>query len=294
MASGEAIEPGYPGYVAPASVAPEMSSPQSAVSWGAVFAGGVTAAALAAILALFGAGLGLATVSPWAGAGVSATTFTVLAAIWLIVVQWVSSAFGGYMAGRLRTKWVAVHTDEVFFRDTAHGFLAWAVGTLIGVAVLAMATGAVVNNGPHVAATMAASNNTATRYYVDLLFRQNTGGETAVAGASVPGMTDQEMRQEAGAILAEGVANGGVSTTDGTYLAQLVSEKTDLAPADASARVADVLNREHADVVKAKQVADASRKAASGAAIYTFISLLIGAFIASVAGAIGGRLRDNY
>lgn len=294
MASGEAIEPGYPGYVAPVSAAPEMSSPQSAVSWGAVFAGGVTAAALAAILALFGAGLGLATVSPWAGAGVSATTFTVLAAIWLIVVQWVSSAFGGYMAGRLRTKWVAVHTDEVFFRDTAHGFLAWAVGTLIGVAVLAMATGAVVNNGTHVAATMAASNNTATRYYVDLLFRQNTGGETAVAGASVPGMTDQEMRQEAGAILAEGVANGGVSTTDGTYLAQLVSEKTDLAPADASARVADVLNREHADVVKAKQVADASRKAASGAAIYTFISLLIGAFIASVAGAIGGRLRDNY
>jgi hypothetical protein len=291
MAPGEAIEPGY---AAPASTAPEMSSPQSAVSWGAVFAGGVTAAALAAILALFGAGLGLATVSPWAGAGVSATTFTVLAAIWLIVVQWVSSAFGGYMAGRLRTKWVAVHTDEVFFRDTAHGFLAWAVGTLIGVAVLAMASGTVVNNGAHVAAAMTASNNTATRYYVDLLFRQNAGGETAVVGASVPGMTDQEMRQEAGAILAEGVANGGVSTTDGTYLAQLVSEKTGLAPADASARVTDVLNREHADVVKAKQVADASRKAASGAAIYTFISLLIGAFIASVAGAIGGRLRDNY
>jgi hypothetical protein len=293
MASGEAIEPGYPGYVAPASVAPEMSSPQSAVSWGAVFAGGVTAAALAAILALFGAGLGLATVSPWAGAGVSATTFTVLAAIWLIVVQWVSSAFGGYMAGRLRTKWVAVHTDEVFFRDTAHGFLAWAVGTLIGVAVLAMATGAVVNNGTHVVTSMAASNNTATRYYVDLLFRQNAGGETAV-GTSLPGVTDQEMRQEAGAILAEGVANGGVSTTDGMYLAQMVSEKTGLAPADASARVTDVLNREHADVVKARQVADASRKAASGAAIYTFISLLIGAFIASVAGAIGGRLRDNY
>jgi hypothetical protein len=291
MAPDEAIEPGY---IAPASAAPEISSTQSGVSWGAVFAGGITAAAISAILALFGAGLGLATVSPWAGAGVSATTFTVLAAIWLIVVQWVSSAFGGYMAGRLRTKWVAVHTDEVFFRDTAHGFLAWALGTLIGVAVLAMATGAVVNNGAHVASTMTVSNNTATRYYVDLLFRQNAGGNTTVTGISAPGMTDQEMRQEAGAILAEGVANGGVSTTDGTYLAQLVSEKTGLAPADASARVTDVLNREHADVVKAKQVADASRKAASGAAIYMFISLLIGAFIASVAGAIGGRLRDNY
>src|SRR5580698_6325744 len=290
MLPGEAFEPGYPGYIAPANVEPEISSTQSGVSWGAVFAGGVTAAALSAILALFGAGLGLATVSPWAGAGVSAATFTVLAAIWLIVVQWVSSAFGGYMAGRLRTKWVAVHTDEVFFRDTAHGFLAWAVGTLIGVAVLTMATGSVVNNGAHVAASMTSSGNVANRYYVDLLFRQNAGGETAATGISAPGMTDQQMRQEAGTILAEGVVNGAVSTTDGTYLAQLVSQKTGLAPADASARVTDVLNREHADVVKAKQVADASRKAASGAAIYTFISLLIGAFIASVAGAIGGRL----
>ena len=110
---------------------PDISSTQSGVSWSAVFAGGVTAAAISIILVLFGTGLGLASVSPWAGAGVSATTFTVLAAIWLIIVQWVSAMFGGYMAGRLRTKWVAVHTDEVFFRDTAHGFLAWALGTLI-------------------------------------------------------------------------------------------------------------------------------------------------------------------
>ncbi len=26
------------------------------------------------------------------------------------------------MTGRLRTRWVGIHTDEVFFRDTAHGF----------------------------------------------------------------------------------------------------------------------------------------------------------------------------
>ena len=114
----------------------EISAPQSGVAWSAVFAGGVTAAAISVILLVFGTGLGLATVSPWPGAGVSATTFTVIAAIWLIIVQWVSSFFGGYMAGRLRTKWVAVHNDEVFFRDTAHGFLAWALGTLIVVGVL--------------------------------------------------------------------------------------------------------------------------------------------------------------
>jgi hypothetical protein len=292
-----------PRFAAAASDEVANSSPVSDVSWPAVFAGGITAAAISAILVIFGAGLGLASVSPWAGAGVSATTFTVLAAIWLVITQWVSSAFGGYMAGRLRTKWVGVHTDEVFFRDTAHGFLAWALGTLIAVGLFTSLSTAAAGTGAH-AAAMAASNPTADRYYVDLLFRQNAGATTAAeddgsilgnppaappASAPVP-----DMREQAATILAEGAVNGGVSQTDSAYLAQLVAQRTGLAPADAQARVNDVLMRETADEVKAKQMADATRKAASAAAIYTFISLLIGAFIASVSGAIGGRLRDIY
>jgi hypothetical protein len=283
--------------VTSASYSPvQTASPQSGVSWAAVFAGGITAAAISVILGIFGAGMGLASISPWQGSGVSAATFTVLAAIWLIIVQWVSALFGGYMAGRLRTKWVSVHTDEVFFRDTAHGFLAWALGTLIVVGVLAGLGGSAASGGAHVAASVAASNSTANTYYVDLLFRQNANpaAPAPATGISEPGVSDQQLHDEAGVILAEGVTNGGVSSTDSAYLAQLVSQITGLAPADAQARVSDVLAREQADVVKAKQLADASRKAASGAAIYTFISLLIGAFIASVAGAIGGRLRDHY
>ena len=46
---------------------------------------------------------------------------------------------GGYVAGRLRTRWVGVHTHEIFFRDTAHGFLAWALATVIGAGFLAAA-----------------------------------------------------------------------------------------------------------------------------------------------------------
>jgi hypothetical protein len=298
MSLSETIVPGY----AEPLVEPDLSSTQSGVSWSAVFAGGVTAAAVSIILLLFGTGLGLASVSPWAGSGVSATTFTVLAAIWLIIVQWVSAMFGGYMAGRLRTKWVAVHTDEVFFRDTAHGFLAWALGTLIVVGVLSAATGSAVTNGTRVAASVA-SSSAANTYYVDLLFRVNAPavaangsvlGNANAAPMPIPALSDQQMRSEAAAILTEGLSNGGVSSADSAYLAQLVSEKTGLAPADAQARVSDVLNREQAAVVKAKQVADASRKAASEAAIYMFVSLLIGAFIASVAGAIGGQWRDMY
>jgi hypothetical protein len=281
------------------------SSPVSGVSWPAVFAGGITAAAVSVILLLFGAGLGLSSVSPWPHSGVSATTFTVLAAIWLIIVQWVASLFGGYMAGRLRTKWVGVHTDEVFFRDTAHGFLAWSLGTLIVAGMLAMAAAGATGTGTQAAATLAA-NNSQNAYFVDELFRQNVNPNAAADGGSalapaapasaadVTGLSDAQVRAQAATILAEGVTNGGVDATDTAYLTQLVSGRTGLAPADAQARVTDVLNQEQAAIAKTKQVADAARKASAMAAIYTFVSLLIGAFIASVAGAIGGRLRDTY
>jgi hypothetical protein len=270
---------------------PALPGNNSAVSWGAVFAGGVSAAAVAAILGIFGAGLGLASVSPWRGQGMSVGGFTVLAAIWLIIVQWVASFVGGYMAGRLRTKYVAVHTDEVFFRDTAHGFLAWALAVLFAVAAL----GAVGQTGANAGAQAASSvaNMLPNSYYTDLLFRQPPGGGPLV-GTSAPGVTNQELYSQAGSILAEEVARGGVPADDQAYLAQLVSEKTGLSSADAQARVTDVLNRQLGDVIRAKQLANAARKAASGALVYGFVSLLIGAFIASVAGAVGGRLRDTY
>jgi hypothetical protein len=291
-----------PAYVAGSAAPVTDDQAASGVSWPAVFAGGVTAAAVSVILLLFGTGLGLSSISPWPHQGVSASTFTVLAAIWLIVVQWVAAIFGGYMAGRLRTKWVGLHTDEVFFRDTAHGFLAWAVGTLIVAAMLSMAAAGAAGTGTQAAATVAA-NTPQTTYFVDELFRQNAN-PAAANGASLlapqgaepspPNVSSQDMPGEAAAILAEGATNGGVNQTDATYLAQLVSERTGLAPADAQARVQDVLNQEQAAITKAKQAADAARKTSATAAIYLFVSLLIGAFIASVSGAIGGRLRDTY
>jgi hypothetical protein len=271
----------------------------SGVSWGAIFAGGVTASAISILLLVFGGGLGLSSVSPWSGAGVSATTFTVLAAIWLVIVQWVSSAFGGYMAGRLRTKWTGVHTDEVFFRDTAHGFLAWALATVLAVGLIGAATSSGVAGGAHLA-TQAASNSSSNSYYVDELFRQPvaaTGAQPAAdngAAAMVTGLPDQAVRAQAGVILARDAAMGTMPDADNAYLVQLVSGRTGLSPTDAQTRVNNVLGQVQADTAQAKKVADAARKASAMAAIFTFVSLLIGAFIACVAGAIGGRLRDTY
>jgi len=112
----------------------------SLISWGAVIAGGMAAAAVTLVLLAFGAGLGFAVVSPWANEGVSATTFKVGAGVYLIVVAMLASTVGGLIAGRFRSRWVRAHRNEVFFRDTAHGFLAWAVATVIAAALLGAAT----------------------------------------------------------------------------------------------------------------------------------------------------------
>src|SRR3984885_1234554 len=123
--------------------APEISvnneANSSGVSWAAIIAGGFVTAALSLILLALGAGLGLSSVSLWSNVGASASTVGTAAIVWLILMQVMSSSMGGYLAGRLRTKWASIHTDEVYFRDTAHGFLAWAVALVITAAFLASA-----------------------------------------------------------------------------------------------------------------------------------------------------------
>ena len=147
---------------------------QSAVSWGAIAAGAVGAAALALLLIAFGAGLGLSAVSPWSDSGVSASTFKTGTGIYLVIVAVMSSAVGGYLAARLRTKWVGAHTHEVFFRDTAHGFIAWAFATLLSASALSSVTGYLANGtaaGVGGAASQAARSVNPADIYVDKLFR---------------------------------------------------------------------------------------------------------------------------
>lgn len=114
----------------------------------------MAALSLTVVLTSLGTGLGLTTISAWPNSGASATTFTISAGIGLIVVQWLSAALGGFITGRLRTKWAGVHTHEVYFRDTAHGFLSWALTTIVGAVLLAAATSSVVSGGVRAASTV--------------------------------------------------------------------------------------------------------------------------------------------
>lgn len=181
---------------------PEASveSSAAAVEWAAITGGALAAIGVTIIVVALGPGLGLATVTPWSFGATPPPTFGIAAGIWLIVTQWLSSGLGGYMAGRLRKKWVGIRTDEVFFRDTAHGFLAWALATTIVVALL-------------------------------MLGSAITAAAASAAGAVAPSVTPEAV--------------------------------------------------------------EAARKAAIGFSFYSSLSLLIGAFIGGVAGALGGFHRDD-
>jgi hypothetical protein len=132
-------------------------SPVSAVSWPAIFAGATTAIAVSLILLTLGSGLGLAALAPWPRMGLSGTAFTVMTGLWLIITQWISSAVGGYLTGRLRVKWAGVHTHEVFFRDTAHGFITWAAATVAAAGLATSAVASAGSAGVGVAAPVAAA-----------------------------------------------------------------------------------------------------------------------------------------
>jgi len=266
----------------------------SATSWGAILAGALVAISVSLILVVLGAGLGFAAVSPWPNAGASATGFTVAGTIWLIVTQWLSAAVGGYLVGRLRQRWLAMHTHEVFFRDTAHGLVTWSLATLVVATVFAGSAASLLQGGAQatggvVRGAMASANAAAPDPYdLDKLFRN-----PAPSGSeSSPRLSDAKM--EVTHIAASAVTSGAVSAEDRAYLANLVAGTTGAAQEDAQKRVDDFIQSVQAAAAKAKAAADAARKAALSLALYTTLALLIGAFIASVAAAIGGHLRDEH
>jgi hypothetical protein len=231
-----------------------------------------------------GTGLGLSSVSPYSGSGISASTVGSSAIIWLIVMEILSSAMGGYLAGRLRTKWASIHSDEVYFRDTAHGFLAWATAFVIAVAFLATAATTMIGSGSALANQASASAGQSraegldpNAYFVDSLFR---------ADANKPDMTNAAIPVEAGAIFTHALAQGEMSAADKSYLDQLVSARTGLPQTEADKRVSDVFSN-------AQQSVEAARKATAHALLWVFLALLIGAFCASFSATIGGRQRDH-
>lgn len=267
----------------------------SPLSWSAIACGAFVAAVVSLALALLGSSLGFATASPWVENHAKEISFTVKAASWLIVMQWAASALGGYLTGRFRCRWTNVTRDEVMFRDSAHGLLMWAIATLFTAAFLASSTAAVLGVGADAAGKVAAGaaagaasgkmqdGDNAVGYYADSLMR------TTLAGSSV---SDPGLRDETGRILMNGLNNDGVTDDDRAYLARQVAVRTGMTEAEAGDRVDETIARMEQVKAEAKTAADKARKTVARVSIFTFLSMLVGAFIACVAAIMGGRRRD--
>ena len=267
----------------------------SAVSWPAMIAGGFVAAAFTLLLLALGAGIGFSVVSPWSGLPDMTTTKAALVGgIYMAVTAVMASALGGYVTGRLRVRWTRTPLDEVYFRDTAHGVLAWAFATVMGAALLASAatvvgSGAAANPAPAGTATA----NDITAPFLDRLFRPNyaalTGGTgQQAAGVFAAGRDLAADRDVARRMLLTFRERGHteLSADDRQYLVQMVMARTGLPQADAERRVAAV----EAD---ARAALDNARRIAMQLSFWLVAAMFLGAFAAGLAATEGGAARDG-
>lgn len=289
------MEPAFDSRATGALLGQPGAPSRSATSWSAIIAGAVVATAVSVVLLALGSGLGFAASSPWPGAGVSLGSFAVTTAIWLIVMQWLASGAGGHIAGRLGTRWIGTHTHEVLFRDTAHGFVTWAVANVLVTVVIVAAFAAAVSGGVRTASTVAAGSAgglepAATPAYVyglDRLLRPAMPTAAPAPGAA-------EVRAQITHIMAQALnSTRVVSGDDRTYLAGLVVARTGVAADEAQGRVHEFIATANQAAARVRRSADAARQAAARGALLLALALTIGAFIACLSAALGEKRRDE-
>lgn len=304
-----------------AGVVNENEDVDSAVSWAAILAGATASAAISLILVAFGVGVGFSVVSPWSDQGVSATTFTISAGLYLIVIAMLSSTIGGYLAGRLRSRWTTVHEHERYFRDSAHGVVTWALATVVTAALLGGATTAIIGAaGSGFASGAPIAARSLTDGSIDTLLRPAPGRANTATPAPSPSQVNQQAadqatspiatgqntpnlqggtipasaapqgnanRGEIGRILAAGLGrNGSVSDSDKSYLASVVAARTGLTQQEAEQRV-------NQTITQAKAAAETMRKSARNFAFWLAFAMLAGALSAALAAIEGGNLRNR-
>lgn len=284
-----------------------------AISWGAIFSGATVAVALALILFLLGVRLGLSSISPWTNNGIAASTLGVSAIFWLSFTQLAAYGMGGYLTGRLRTRWLSMHADEVYFRDAAHGFLTWALASLATAVLIASIIGTGVQSAavltsevPSNISTSLSAKNIKSQglnpnpiaspidYFMSSLLRKSSNA-TIVADGNIN--LSNDIKSEIAIIFMNAIRNGDMPASDVAYASQFVSEHTGLSELEAKKRVDNTFSKLQTKLLSAEQLAKKAANTASKASAYTalwlFISLLIGAFAASWAATYGGRNRDS-
>jgi hypothetical protein len=302
------------------------------VEWGPIIAGAVAASAVSFVLLTFGVAVGFSLTSPWPTSGFSAAVVGIVIAIWTVLVQIAAFAGGGYLAGRMRVRWAEPGSEEARFRDAAHGFLVWALGVVIGAALLGSAVSGGLKTATDAAARVAggatagaASNpslvqQVTTMPYeaaLDVMLRPGgtaqrpagqgagaapagTEGSPGVANSAAPAATgatqrgdDAAFRSEAGRLLSSVIRNRELTAADRTYLAGQLSSRYGIPQAEAEKRVDTAVTSARDAEIKTREAADKARRAAVLAGFLAAASLLISCAAAVGAAAMGGRDQDN-
>ncbi len=281
------------------------------VEWGPIIGGAFAASAISFLLLTFGSAIGLSLASPWPNAGASATTIGVVVAIWSIIVQVGGFAAGGYLAGRMRSRWHE-SANEGSFRDSAHGFLVWAVGVTIGAGLLALVGVSALQTGVQSAAAIGAgatagATNVAARsqlnpseYATDLLLRptataqaNQTPGTITTPATPTQQSGQMDVRPEVNRVFSLSIRDRQITARDRDYLTSLVSQRTGLAQPEAQKRVDEAVAEAQRLEVQVRDAADKTRKAAIIAAFLAAASLLASIVAAAAAASLGGRHRDS-
>ena len=256
----------------------------SAISWSAVFAGAFAALGLSIVLVVLGSAFGFGAMSPFAGDGLSAATIGTVTIIWLILTQIFASVAGGYIAGRMRVRW-SIHNDEVYFRDTVHGFLTWAVATaaMFAIAGLVAASGAAAATAVTTAAITSEESAPST-LITDRLYRSPGANPDLLASA----------RLEADRLVVRALADEeSITPADRNWLEADVAEWTGVNAEAAESRVDAAFAEIDVAREEAREAVDTARAASVTLAIATALAMMIGAFVAAAAAVYGGRERDG-
>jgi len=251
------------------------------VQWTPVFSGALVASALFLVLLAFGTALGLSVASSAPTWRDTSPTLAVLSGLYLVLTGLLSFGFGGYVAGRLRTKWAAVpHNDFVEFRDGTHGLVSWALAVVIVAVVSAgISAVAVPKSAPATNAPSTTAGESLMAYDLDRLFRSDRATPADIAYT----------RAEASRILLTAGSRTGIRDDDHQFLTGLVASRTGLSPADAERRVQEAIPATALAIKRARQSAVIAGFSIAAA-------LLVGAAVAWYSAHLGGQHRDetNY
>jgi hypothetical protein len=167
------------------------------------------------------------------------------------MVQQIGSLMaGGYVAGRMRSRWRETG-HEAEFRDGLHGGLVWAVAVLLSAFLVFATAGLIARTGADVAgkaAASVASTGDPMDVVLDTMLRP-TSAAAAPPAAGAPATTPRtrpanpdDVRPEISRLLARAVASGWISTENRTYLAQLVAQRSGIPQQEAEKRVDEAVN----------------------------------------------------